>query len=160
ETRLPEDAVQLVTTTDRGAVGYLLRMSQYIDLVIPRGGEGLIRRVAQEARMPVLKHYMGNCHVYVDRGADLDMAERILVNAKCPRPGVCNAAESLLVHADVAKSFLPRAAAALRQRGVELRGCPVTRELIGDARPATEEDYAAEYLDLVISVKVVRDQDE
>ena len=112
-----------MTTPDRAAVGQLLRLSDSIDLVIPRGGEGLIRRVAEEARMPVLKHYKGNCHVYVDRAADLDMAERILLNAKCQRPGVCNAAESLLVHQEVAAVFLPRAAAALQQRGVELRGC-------------------------------------
>src|SRR5262249_2675636 len=130
---LPPDAVQLVATADREAVGHLLRLNQYIDLAIPRGGEALIRRVAEEARMPVMKHYKGNCHVYVDRAADLAMAERILINAKCQRPGVCNAAESLLIHADIAATFLPRAAAALRQRGVELRGCPTTRQLVPDA---------------------------
>jgi glutamate-5-semialdehyde dehydrogenase len=152
---LPADAVQLVTTPDRAAVGHLLRLNQYIDLVIPRGGESLIRRVADEATMPVLKHYKGNCHVYVDRAADFDMAERILLNAKCQRPGVCNAAESLLVHRDVAATFLPRAAAALRERGVELRGCAETRRLVAEVRPATDEDYATEYLDLILSVKVV-----
>ena len=160
ESELPPDAVQLVATTDRAAVGHLLRMNQLIDLAIPRGGEGLIRRVAEEARMPVMKHFAGNCHVYVDAAADLDMAERILVNAKCQRPGVCNAAESLLVHQDVAKTFLPRAAATLRAKGVELRGCPETRRLVPDVKPATEEDYAAEYLDLILSVKVVRDIEE
>jgi glutamate-5-semialdehyde dehydrogenase len=160
EVGLPRDAVQLVSTTDRAAVSRLLQLSEYIDLVIPRGGEGLIRRVAQEARMPVLKHYMGNCHVYVDRGADLDMAERILINAKCQRPGVCNAAESLLVHADVAEAFVPRAAAALRKKNVELRGCPVTCSLVPEAKPATEEDFAAEYLALILSVKVVQDLEE
>jgi glutamate-5-semialdehyde dehydrogenase len=160
ECGLPADAVQLVTTTDRAAVGHLLRLNQYIDLAIPRGGEGLIRRVAEEARMPVLKHYQGNCHVYVDRAADLDMAERILLNAKCQRPGVCNAAESLLVHREVAATFLPRAAAALRLRGVELRGCPATRQLVADTTPATEEDYATEYLDLILSVKVVANVEE
>lgn len=154
---LPADAVQLVTTPDRAAVGHLLHRHHDIDLAIPRGGESLIRRVAEEARMPVLKHYMGNCHVYVDRGADLDMAERILLNAKCQRPGVCNAAESLLVHADVADKFLPRAGAALRQRGVEVRGCPLTCSLLADAKPATEADYAAEFLDLILSVRVVPD---
>jgi len=152
---LPADAVQLVTTTDRAAVGHLLKLSEYIDLVIPRGGEGLIERVAREAAMPVLKHYRGNCHVYVDRAADLDMAIRIMVNAKCQRPGVCNAAESLLVHRDVADRFLPAAAEALKSRGVELRGCEGTRALVPDAKPATEADYAAEYLDLILSVKVV-----
>jgi glutamate-5-semialdehyde dehydrogenase len=160
ETGLPEDAVQLVATTDRAAVGHLLKLHQYIDLAIPRGGEGLIRRVAAEAAMPVLKHYMGNCHVYVDRGADLDMAERIVINAKCQRPGVCNAAESLLVHADVAGAFLPKAAAALQSRGVELRGCPETRALVPGVKPATDADHAAEFLDLILSVKVVKDLDE
>src|SRR5207253_1786376 len=152
---LPRDAVQLVETADRSAVGELLRLNTYIDLTIPRGGESLIRRVAAEATMPVLKHYKGNCHIYVDRAADLDMAERILINAKCQRPGVCNAAESLLVHRDVAPAFLPRAAAALRQRGVELRGCDDTRRLVANCVAATDEDFAAEYLDLILSVKIV-----
>jgi len=154
---LPGDAVQLVSTPDRAAVGQLLKLDTYIDLVIPRGGESLIRRVAEEAAMPVLKHYKGNCHVYVDAAADLAMAERILINAKCQRPGVCNAAESLLVHQDVAAAFLPRAAAALRQRGVELRGCPATCRLVAEAVPASDDDYAAEYLDLILSIKVVGD---
>jgi glutamate-5-semialdehyde dehydrogenase len=124
---LPGDAVQCIATPDRGAVGHLLRLQSAIDLVIPRGGEGLIRRVAEEAQMPVLKHYKGNCHVYVDRAADLGMAERIVVNAKCQRPGVCNAVESLLVHRETAAPFLPRAGTALQQRGVEIRGCDETR---------------------------------
>jgi len=157
---LPEDAVQLVATPDRAAVGHLLKLNEWIDLAIPRGGEGLIRRVAEEARMPVLKHYQGNCHVYVEKSADFDMAERIVVNAKCQRPGVCNAAESLLVDAAAAPAFLPRVAAALRARGVELRGCPATRRLVPDAAPATEEDFAAEYLDLILSIKVVNGLDE
>ncbi len=156
---LPEDAVQLVPTTDRDAVGHLLKLSEYIDLTIPRGGESLIRRVAAEATMPVLKHYQGNCHVYVDAAADLDMAERIAVNAKCQRPGVCNAAESLLVHAAVAETFLPRVGAALAERGVEVRGCPETCRLVPAAKPATDADHAAEFLDLVISAKVVPDLD-
>jgi glutamate-5-semialdehyde dehydrogenase len=160
EVDLPVDAVQLVADPDRAAVGRLLQMDQWIDLVIPRGGEELIRRVAHEARMPVLKHYKGNCHVYVDKSADLKMAEKILVNAKCQRPGVCNAAESLLVHQAIAASFLPKAAEALRRRGVELRGCEETRRLVQDTKPATEEDFAAEYLDLIMSVKVVADLDE
>jgi glutamate-5-semialdehyde dehydrogenase len=157
---LPAAAVQLVTTTDRAAVGHLLKRQEYIDLAIPRGGEALIRRVAAEAAMPALKHYMRNCHVYVDRSADLDMAERVLVNAKCQRPGVCNAAESLLVHREVAGGFLPRAARALGERGVQLRGCPETCRLAPAAVPATEEDYAAECLDLVLSVKVVESLEE
>ncbi|MBI3821633.1 MAG: glutamate-5-semialdehyde dehydrogenase [Planctomycetes bacterium] len=157
---LPADAVQLVNTPDREVAGQLLRLDKYIDLAIPRGGESLIRRVADEATMPVLKHYMGNCHVYVDRAADLAMAERIIVNAKCQRPGVCNAAESLLVHADVAPAFLPKAASALIAKGVELRGCPATCRLAPQASPATDADHAAEFLDLILSVKVVKDIDE
>lgn len=155
EAELPAESVQLVSNTNREVVGRLLTMSDAIDLVIPRGGESLIRRVAAEARMPVLKHYQGNCHVYVDRGADLDMAERILVNAKCQRPGVCNAAESLLVDREIAGSFLPQAAAALQKQGVELRGCPEACAFVLTAQPATEEDFAAEYLDLILSIKVV-----
>ncbi len=157
---LPADAVQLVATPDRAAVGELLRLSESIDLAIPRGGEGLIRRVAEEARVPVLKHYKGVCHVYVERSADLDRAERIVLDAKCQRPGVCNAAESLLVDAAVAERFLPRVGDSLRQRGVAIRGCPVTCRLVPAAVAATEEDYGTEYLDLVISAKVVAGLDE
>ncbi len=157
---LPADAVQLVNTPEREVVGHLLQLDQYVDLAIPRGGESLIRRVAAEATMPVLKHYMGNCHVYVDRGADLAMAERIIVNAKCQRPGVCNAAESLLVHADVAAAFLPKVATALIAKGVELRGCPATCALVPQAKPATDADHAAEFLDLILSVKVVQSLDD
>lgn len=157
---LPEDAVQFVGSTDREMVGHLLGLNQWIDLAIPRGGEALIRRVAAEARMPVLKHYMGNCHVYVDQAADLNIALAILVNSKCHRPGVCNAAESLLVHQAVAETFLPRAAEALLARKVELRGCPRTCALIPQAKQATEEDYAAEFLDLILSVRVVEDLDQ
>lgn len=157
---LPVDAVQLVPTTDRDAVGHLLALGDLIDLAIPRGGESLIRRVAREATMPVLKHYDGNCHVYVDRDADLIMAERIVVNAKCQRPGVCNAAESLLVHRAVAAEFLPRIASRLRERGVEIRGCSAVRELVPDVVPARDTDFRTEYLDLIISVKVVESLDE
>lgn len=157
---LPREAVQSVPTTDRAAVGHFLRWPDCIDLVIPRGGKSLIERVVAEARMPVLKHYDGNCHVYVDAAADLTMAERIILNAKCQRPGVCNAAESLLVHAAVADTFLPRIATLLQQRGVELRGCPYTRQLLPDIAEATEEDYRTEYLDLILSVKVVHSLEE
>ncbi|MCI0377602.1 MAG: glutamate-5-semialdehyde dehydrogenase [Gemmataceae bacterium] len=160
QAELPPNVVQMVSSSDRAVVAELLQRKEHIDLVIPRGGESLIRRVAAEAKMPVLKHYMGNCHVYVDRAANLDMAEKIVVNAKCQRPGVCNAAESLLVHADIAEVFLPRAAAALVRQGVELRGCSVTRALVPQAKPATEQDFAAEFLDLVLSVKVVQDLEE
>jgi glutamate-5-semialdehyde dehydrogenase len=157
---LPGEAVQLVETTDREAVGKLLAMNQWIDLAIPRGGESLIRRVAQDAKMPVLKHYQGICHVYVDRAADLDMALRILINAKCQRPAVCNAAECLLVHTDVAERFLPRAGAALADKKVEVRGCPVTCRLIPAAKPATEQDYETEFGDLILAAKVVGSLDE
>lgn len=157
---LPPEAVQLVPTTDRAAVGHLLQLDDFIDVVIPRGGEDLIRRVVAEARMPVLKHYKGICHVYVDAAADLAMAERIVVNAKCQRPGVCNAAECLLVDAAVAEAFLPRVARALRGRGVELRGCPATCRLVPDARPASPEDYDTEHLALILSVKVVAGLDD
>jgi glutamate-5-semialdehyde dehydrogenase len=157
---LPADAVQLIATTDREAVGHLLRMPEYIDLAIPRGGEGLIRRVTAEARMPVIKHFTGNCHVYLDRTADPEMAERLVVNAKCQRMGVCNAAESLLVHAEVAANLLPRVAQALVARGVEIRGDEATRRLVPEARPATDDDYRAEYLGPIISAKVVVSLDE
>jgi glutamate-5-semialdehyde dehydrogenase len=156
---LSADAVQLVTTTDRDAVGHLLRLGDLIDLAIPRGGKSLIERVASEATMPVLKHYDGNCHVYVDAAADLGMAERIVVNAKCQRPGVCNAAESLLVHAAVADAFLPSIGAALADRCVEVRGCGETRKRIPAAKAATDDDYRTEFLDLIISVKVVETLD-
>ena len=156
---LPADATQLVGL-DRDAVGHFLKMDDAIDLVIPRGGESLIRRVAAEARMPVLKHYRGNCHVYIDRSADPDMAERILVNAKTHRPGVCNAAESLLVHEAIANAILPKLAATLATKGVELRGCPETRRFVPTALAATDDDYAAEFLDLILSIKVVADLDE
>jgi glutamate-5-semialdehyde dehydrogenase len=156
---LPRNAVQLVPVTDRAAVGHLLAMNQYIDLAIPRGGKSLIERVAREAAMPVLKHYDGNCHIYVDNHADLAMAERIIVNAKCQRPGVCNAAESLVVHAAVADRFLPRIATALLAQGVKIRGCEETRKRVPAAKPATDADYRTEFLDLIISVKVVADLD-
>jgi glutamate-5-semialdehyde dehydrogenase len=160
ETRLPADAVQLVATADRDAVGRFLALPEYIDLVIPRGGESLIRRVAAEARMPVIKHFTGNCHVYVDRAADLDMAEAITVNSKCQRLGVCNAAESLVVHRDVAAKFLPQVAKALGRHAIELRGDARTRSLVPEAKAATEEDFAAEYLGPVLSIKIVDTIDE
>ena len=160
ENGLPAHAVQLVETTDRAAVGHFLKMSDYIDVAIPRGGESLIRRVAEEATMPVIKHFTGNCHVYVDAAADLDMAERITINAKCQRMGVCNAAESLLVHAAVAAEFLPRIGQALAERGVEIRGDQRCRQWVPQAVPATEQDFAAEFLGPIISVNVVDNLDE
>lgn len=152
---LPSDAVQLVSTTDREAVGHFLALDRYITVAIPRGGEGLIRRVAAEAKMPVIKHFTGNCHVYVDAAADLEMAERIVVNAKCQRMGVCNAAESLLVHTQVARQFLPRVSRALAERGIELRADERAAALLPGAQPATEEDFAAEYLGPTISLCMV-----
>ncbi|HMO84805.1 MAG TPA: glutamate-5-semialdehyde dehydrogenase [Lacipirellulaceae bacterium] len=160
EVGLPADAVQLVSTADREAVGQFLRMPQWIDVAIPRGGEGLIRRVAAEAQMPVIKHFDGNCHVYVDSSADLNMARDILVNSKCQRFGVCNAAESLLVHSDVAEEFLPAAAAALADHGVEIRGDARTCELVDAAVPASEQDLRAEFLGPVISACVVTSLEE
>ena len=152
---LPADAVQLVDVADRQAVGEFLAFDDLIDIAIPRGGEALIRRVCSEARMPVLKHFTGNCHVYVDRAADLEMAESITINAKCQRMGVCNAAESLLVHRDVAAAFLPRIAAALAARGVEIVGDEPTRRLVPAAGAATDADWGTEYLGPKISVAVV-----
>ncbi len=152
---LPADAVQLVDTADRAAVGHFLAMDDLIDLAIPRGGESLIRRVAAEARMPVLKHFSGNCHVYVDRAADLSMARDVTVNAKCQRMGVCNAAESLLVHTDVAAAFLPSVAKELLNRGVELVGDAASRALVPEMGEATDEDFRTEYLGPKMSVAVV-----
>jgi glutamate-5-semialdehyde dehydrogenase len=152
---LPEAAVQVVATTDRAAVGHLLALPEFIDLAIPRGGESLIRRVAEEARMPVLKHYHGNCHVYVDASADLEPAVRIIVNAKAQRPGVCNAAETLLIHREIAPTFLPAAARALRAEGVELRGDDASRAFDPEMIPATADDWDTEYLDKILAVAVV-----
>jgi len=160
EAGLPETAIQLVGTTERDAVLDLLKLEEYIDVMIPRGGEELIRFVTEHARMPVLKHYKGVCHVYVDEDANPDMAERICLNAKVQRPGVCNAMETLLVHEKIAGKLLPRMAAALRREGVELRGCEKTRTLVSDCLPATEEDWYAEYLDLTLAIRVVADMDE
>jgi glutamate-5-semialdehyde dehydrogenase len=157
---LPLDAVQLVDTTDREAVGHFLGMPEYIDVAIPRGGEGLIRRVAAEARMPVMKHFDGNCHVYLDASADLELAVPVVVNSKCHRLGVCNAAESLLVHESIAEEALKRVGAELIAQGIEIRGDEATRAAIADARLASEEDYRTEYLGPIISVKVVRSLDE
>jgi glutamate-5-semialdehyde dehydrogenase len=155
EQGLPADCVQLVDIADREAVGEFLRMDDLIDIAIPRGGEALIRRVCAEARMPVMKHFSGNCHVYVDQAADLAMAEQVTVNAKCQRMGVCNAAESLLVHRAVANTFLPPIAAALARHGVEIVGDEATRRLVPTAGVATEADWVTEYLGPKISVAVV-----
>lgn len=157
---LPQNAVQVIPTTDREAVNRLLELEEYVDVIIPRGGEGLIRFVADHSRIPVLKHYKGVCHVYVDEHADLEMAREICFNAKVQRPGVCNAMETLLVHQRVAPDFLPAAAERLRAAGVEIRGCPRTVEIIPGAVEAAESDWPAEFLDLVLAVKVVSGMDE
>jgi len=152
---LPEGVISFVATTDRKAVDYLLKLNAYIDVVIPRGGEELIKKVVRSSRIPVIKHYKGICHVYVDEDADLNMAEKICVNAKLQRPGVCNAMESMLVHRDVAVRFLPGMLKKFKDAGVQVRGCDFTRKVARWARRATEKDYRTEYLDLILSVKVV-----
>jgi len=152
---LPENAIQLIRTRDRSAVKELVQLEGLIDLIIPRGGEALIRTVNEQARIPVIKHYKGVCHVFVDAEADVEMALRIVENAKCQRPGVCNAMETLLVHEDIADTFLPAAASALVKRGVELRGDQTARGILPDIGEATQEDWYAEYLDLVLAVRVV-----
>ncbi len=158
---LPAAAVQLVPVTDRQAVAHLLKLDDYINVVIPRGGEGLIRAVTEQASMPVLKHYKGVCHVYVDQGADLDKALEIVFNAKVQRCGVCNALECLLVHANEAAAFLPAVAARLGAAGVRFRACPVSLPLLGKAaQAARDEDWGCEFLDLVLAVRVVADLDQ
>ncbi|WP_321368856.1 glutamate-5-semialdehyde dehydrogenase [uncultured Desulfuromusa sp.] len=154
---LPPAALQVVTTSDREAVTELLQLDEHIDLIIPRGGEGLIRFVSNNSRIPVIKHYKGVCHTYVDAAADLQMAERICLNAKVQRPGVCNAMETLLIHRDVAATFLPQIVTVMRQSGVELRGCEEARTIVDDLIPATEEDWSAEYLELILAVRIVAD---
>ncbi len=160
KTGLPEKAIQVVPITDRAAVLALLEMEQYIDLIIPRGGEGLIRFVTEHAKMPVLKHYKGVCHVYVDDKADLEKAKKICFNAKVQRPGVCNAMETLLVHEGIAEKFLPDMLKTFTEAGVEIRGCPKTCQLFPSAKAATEEDWPAEYLDLILAVKIVANMEE
>lgn len=160
ESGISEGAVQVVPLRERSAVNALLAQEGLIDLVIPRGGEGLIRFVAENSKIPVLKHYKGVCHVYVDTDADPDMAEEIAYNAKVQRPGVCNAMETLLVHRDVAESFLPRVGRRMMDGGVALRGCPETCRILPDADPAGEEDWPKEYLDLILAVKVVSTMEE
>ncbi|MCF8111595.1 MAG: glutamate-5-semialdehyde dehydrogenase [Desulfobacteraceae bacterium] len=160
EAGLPEHAVQIVPVRDREAVNVLLAQQDYVDLIIPRGGEGLIRFVVDNSRIPVLKHYKGVCHVYVDESAELEMAREICLNAKVQRPGVCNAMETLLVHRETARDFLPEMARMFSEAGVELRGCDETLKIISDAKAAAEEDWYEEYLDLILAVKIVEGMDE
>jgi glutamate-5-semialdehyde dehydrogenase len=157
---LPAETVAVIERTDREAIDAMLQAEEYIDLIIPRGGEGLIRSVAEKSRIPVIKHYKGVCHIYVDEGADIDQAVLVCVNAKVQRPGVCNAMETLLVHEKAAPEFLPAVSAPLGKHGVELRGCPQTLSLVPGAVPATEEDWGTEYLDLILAVRVVSSMEE
>ncbi|MDD5722585.1 MAG: glutamate-5-semialdehyde dehydrogenase, partial [Syntrophales bacterium] len=160
ETGIPEAAIQIISTIDREAISEMLKLEEYIDLIIPRGGEGLIRAVVGMSRIPVLKHYKGVCHIFVDKSADIEMAASICLNAKAQRPGVCNAMETLLVHSGIAGEFLPVVAGRLREAGVVLKGCDKTRAILADIEEATEADWYEEYLDLILAVRVVDSIDE
>jgi glutamate-5-semialdehyde dehydrogenase len=157
---LPQEAVQIFPHTEREAIREMLQMEDEIDLIIPRGGEELIRFVTNHSKIPVIKHYKGVCHIFVDETADLEMATRVCLNAKVQRPGVCNAMETLLVHEGVATRFLPRVAKALQKKGVELRGCARTTKVLTHIKEAQEEDWSQEYLDLILSIKVVKGVEE
>ena len=155
ESGVPEGTIQVVPVTDRSVATRLMTMRGYIDVLVPRGGADLIKAVVENSKVPVIETGVGNCHVYVEKDADLERAVDIVINAKCQRPGVCNAEEKLLVHKDVAESFLPKIIKALRDHGVEVRGCAETQKIVADVVPATEKDWYTEYLDLIIGVKVV-----
>ena len=157
---LPQDGIQIFPHTEREAIREMLQLEDEIDLIIPRGGEELIRFVTTHSKIPVIKHYKGVCHIFVDETADLEMATRVCVNAKVQRPGVCNAVETLLVHEKVARRFLPKVAKVLQKEGVELRGCPQTQTILSRIKNATEEDWSQEYLDLILSIKVVKGIEE
>jgi glutamate-5-semialdehyde dehydrogenase len=157
---LPEKSVQVIPSTEHEAVGILLGMDKYLDLIIPRGGESLIRFVAEHSRIPVLKHYKGVCHVYVDEFADLEMAREICFNAKVQRPGVCNSMETMLVHQQVAPSFLPGMVAAFTKAGVEIKACEKSMKLVPGLKLAKEGDWPAEFLDLILAVRIVENMDE
>lgn len=154
---IPASAIQVIPITEREVVSELLALDEYIDLIIPRGGEGLIRFVVENSKVPVLKHFKGVCHVYVDKTADLEMAEKICLNAKVQRPGVCNAMETLLVHKEIAEGFLKPMWKTFKKAGVELRGCPKTRKILPNIKKATERDWHEEYLGLILAVRVVKD---
>ena len=160
DTPVPKESIALITSKERKAITELLKLNDYVDLIIPRGGEGLIKEVAEKSRIPVIKHYKGVCHVYIDSDADLNMAHKITINAKVQRPGVCNAMETLLVHKNVAARFLPVIADDLKNKGVEIRGCNKTKKIVKWVKKATREDWFTEYLDLILSVKVVDSLDE
>ena len=156
---LPEKSIQVIPSTEHEAVGILLRMDDYVDLIIPRGGEGLIRFVAENSSIPVLKHFKGVCHVYVDKFADLNMARKICFNAKVQRPGVCNAMETMLVHKKVATDFLPVMAEEFKKAGVEIRACENSLKIVPDLKLASDDDWPTEFLDLILAVKIVDDMD-
>ena len=160
EAGAPDHAIQLIPFTDRESVAVLAGMDKWLDLIIPRGGKGLIETVVLLARMPVIKHYDGICHLYADKAADVEMAVSITVNSKTQKPGVCNALEILLVHRDIAGDFLPKVAKALREKGVEIRGCERVRAILTDAKPATDADWDTEFLELIIAIKVVDSLEE
>jgi glutamate-5-semialdehyde dehydrogenase len=157
---LPQEAVQVFLHTEKEAIQEMLQLEDEIDLIIPRGGEALIRFVMDHSRIPVIKHYKGVCHIFVDDSADLEKSIRVCLNAKVQRPGVCNAMETLLVHEKVAKQFLPKVAEALQKEGVELRGCPKTRKILPGIKETEEEDWYQEYLDLILSIRVVNGIEE
>jgi glutamate-5-semialdehyde dehydrogenase len=157
---LPPGSIDMIESTDRKAVSYLLRMDKYIDLIIPRGGEGLIKAVAGESRIPVIKHYKGVCHVYVDKEAAINKSLKVCLNAKVQRPGVCNAMETMLVHRDIADKFMPKAIKALQRAGVRIKGCEMTVKFSDSVKPAVEDDWYTEFLDLILSVKIVNSMDE
>lgn len=154
---LPENSIQLINVTDREAVNIMMKLNEYIDVIIPRGGAGLIKNVVENSTVPVIQTGVGNCHVYIDKDADFSMAENIVINAKVQRPSVCNAMETLLVHKDIAKDFLPHMCETLKAHKVQIRGCEVTQKIVTNVEiiPATEEDFKVEFLDLIIAVKVV-----
>ncbi|NIQ38681.1 MAG: glutamate-5-semialdehyde dehydrogenase [Proteobacteria bacterium] len=160
DTGLPIHAIQLIPVVEREAIYEMLRLEDSIDVIIPRGGEGLIRFVVDNSKIPVIKHYKGVCHIFIDENANLEMAERICINAKVQRPGVCNAMETLLIHEKIASQFLPKIDKSFEQKGVELRGCPQTLEILPHIKAAQPEDWEQEYLDLILSVKVVRNIEE
>lgn len=160
EEGIPKDAIALIPMTDRKAVYELLKLEDLIDVIIPRGGEELIRQVVKKSRIPVIKHYKGNCHIFIDESADLAMTEKIILNAKCQRPGVCNAVETLLIHQEIAPRILPFLIPRLLKEGVEIRGCPRTLSFFPGLKEASEEDWFAEYLALILAVKVVDSLDE
>jgi len=160
-TKVPLDAIQLLSSTDRQAVHLLLKMDKYVDVIVPRGGEGLIRFVVENTTIPVIKHYKGVCHTYISESADIDMARRICFNAKVQRPGVCNAMETMLVHKNIAKEFLPKMVGDLKEAGVEIRADEKVRRIIKDGlKKATEQDWYTEYLDLILAVRVVNNTQE